>query len=180
MKRFYLLLASGLIMLLVAAACGTSATAVPTAQPVTADTPAPTDAPAPSLAPEAMALPSVGSATNSELGTILVDGGGNTLYLLTSDEPGVSTCSGGCASAWPPLVTVVDLIAGEGVDGDLLGTLTRGDGSVQVAYNGWPLYSYAGDQKPGDTNGKGVGGVWFPVSTAGKSTGAGDDSGYGY
>ena len=176
MKRFSLLLASGLILSLAAAACGTSATAVPTTQPVPADTLAPTATPVPSLAPEVMALPSVGSAKHSKLGTILVDGGGNTLYLLTSDEQSVSTCSGGCASAWPPLVTVGDPIAGEGVDGGLLGTITREDGSAQVAYNGWPLYSYGGDQKPGDANGQEVGGVWFAVSTAGKSAGAGGGS----
>ena len=88
--------------------------------------------------------------------------------MLTTDEQGVPTCSGGCARAWPPLVTLGDTIAGEGVDGELLGTIARDDGSVQVAYNGWPLYSYGGDQKPGDTNGQGVGGVWFTVSTAGE------------
>ena len=88
--------------------------------------------------------------------------------MLTIDEQGVPTCSGGCASAWPPLVTVGDPIAVEGVDGDLLGTIDREDGSVQVAYNGWPLYRYGGDQKPGDTKGQGVGGVWFAVSTAGE------------
>ena len=176
MKRFSRLLTSGLILFLVAAACGGAATAIPTpisSGPVPAATveptavPVTTDTPVPSPTPEAMALPSVGSAKHSKLGTILVDGGGNTLYLLTSDEQGVSTCSGGCAGTWPPLVTVGDPVAGEGVDGGLLGTVTREDGSVQIAYNGWPLYSYAGDQKPGDTNGQEVGVVWFTVSTAG-------------
>ena len=58
-----------------------------------------------------------------------------------------------------------DPAAGDGVDGGLLSTLTREDGSAQVTYNGRPVYYYAGDEKPGDTNGHEVGGVWFAVST---------------
>ena len=110
----------------------------------------------------------VNTAEHAELGTILVEAGGRTLYLRTSDEPSVSTCSAGCARAWPPLVTRGDAVAGEGVDGDLLGTITREDGSVQVTYNGRPVYYYARDQKPGETDGQEVGGVWFTVSTAGE------------
>ena len=102
---------------------------------------------------------------------MLVEASGRTLYLFTSDEPSVSTCSGGCARAWPPLVTVGDPAAGEGVDGDLLGTVTREDGSVQVTYNGRPVYYYSGDDKPGDTNGQNVGSVWFTISTAGEPAG---------
>jgi predicted lipoprotein with Yx(FWY)xxD motif len=102
---------------------------------------------------------------NETLGAILVDASGRTLYLFTNDEPSVSNCSGGCALAWPPLVTVDDPAAGDGVVGGLLGTVTREDGSAQVTHNGRPVYYYAGDEKPGDTNGHEVGGVWFAVST---------------
>ena len=100
-----------------------------------------------------------------------MDGGGNSLYLFTNDQRNASTCSGGCAGAWPPLVTVGDPVAGEGIEGDLLGMITREDGSVQVTYNGWPLYRFSGDQAPGDTKGQEVGGVWFTVSTAGEPAG---------
>ena len=194
MKRFSLLLALSLILLLVAAACGGDATAPPITQPaptatveptavpaatdtpvpgetrVRTDTPEPTDTPAPSPTPEAMALPdltSVGSAMHSELGTILVDGGGNTLYLLTNDQRNVATCSDGCAGAWPPLATVGAPSAGDGVTANNLGTVTRDDGTVQVTYNGWPLYRFSGDQAPGDANGQGSRGVWFTISTNG-------------
>lgn len=113
--------------------------------------------------------PAVNSAVHPELGAILVEASGRTLYLRTSDEPQVSNCSGGCALAWPPLVAVDDPAAGDGVDGDLLDTISREDGSVQVTYNGRPVYYYALDEKPGDTNGQGVGDVWFTASTAGEA-----------
>ena len=79
---------------------------------------------------------------NAEFGDILTDAGGNTVYLFTEDERNKSNCAGGCATAWPPLLTVGDPTAGEGVNADRLGTITRDDGSTQVAYNGWPLYYF--------------------------------------
>ena len=104
--------------------------------------------------------------TETGLGPILTDPDGMTLYLLTDDQQGASQCSGGCASTWPPLVDEVG--AGEGVDAALLGTVARPDGTTQVTYNGWPLYGYAGDAAPGDTNGQGIGGRWFVVSPEGE------------
>ena len=101
------------------------------------------------------------------LGTILTDSSGRTLYLFINDQKNVSNCAGGCAAAWPPLITVVGPTPGEGVDGGLLGTITREDGSAQITYNGWPLYYYAADEKPGDATGEDRGGVWFTVSPAG-------------
>ncbi len=102
---------------------------------------------------------------NAKFGDILTDAGGNTLYLFTRDERNKSNCSGGCATAWPPLLTVGDPFAGEGVNADRLGTITREDGSTQVAYSGWPLYYVARDEQPGDTNGQY--GTWFVVSAFG-------------
>ena len=104
---------------------------------------------------------------HSELGDILTDGGGRTLYLFTVDERNVSNCSGPCADFWPPLVTEGEPQAGAGAIGDLLGTITRGDGTAQVTYNGWPLYYYSQDQDPGDAMGQDVDGVWFVVSVYG-------------
>jgi predicted lipoprotein with Yx(FWY)xxD motif len=104
---------------------------------------------------------------NVEFGDILTDAGENALYLFTKDERNKSNCSGGCATAWPPLLTAGNLIAGEGVNDQRLGTIMREDGSTQVAYNGWPLYYFANDDSAGDTNGQTVGGVWFVVSAFG-------------
>lgn len=106
----------------------------------------------------------------SDLGTILVDADGATLYLFTNDSPGVSTCEDACLAAWPPLIGEPE--AGTGVDDSLLGTLTRSDGSTQVTYNGWPLYYWANDVAAGDTTGQGVNGVWFVVDPEGEAIGA--------
>ncbi|WP_263729494.1 hypothetical protein [Cellulomonas sp. SG140] len=102
---------------------------------------------------------------SSSLGTILVDGSGRTLYLFTKDSPNTSTCTGGCLAAWPPLLGTAT--AGTGVDSSLLGTLTRPDGKTQVSYKGMPLYYWAQDSAPGQTNGQGVQGVWWVVSPQG-------------
>ena len=108
---------------------------------------------------------SVNTAENATYGTILVEASGRTLYLFTNDERDKSNCAGGCATAWPPLLTVGDPTAGDGVAADKLGTITRDDGYMQVTYNGWPLYYFAQDEKPGNTNGQY--GTWFVVSTHG-------------
>lgn len=108
------------------------------------------------------------NATNSDTyGTYLTDAQGNSLYLYTRDTKNTSSCTGQCATNWPPLTVTGKPTAGEGVAGSLLGTITRTDGSMQVTYNGLPLYTFAKDQKPGDTNGEGVGNVWYLVSPYG-------------
>lgn len=106
---------------------------------------------------------------SSDLGDILVDSAGNTLYLFIPDAQGPSTCYDACAGNWPAMVAEVS--AGEGVDGSLLGTVARDDGSEQVTYNGWPLYYFAADGGPGDVNGQGVNDVWYVVSGAGEAIG---------
>ena len=116
-----------------------------------------------------------------DLGTILMDRSGRTQYLFTADELKQSNCTEGCALAWPPLLTVGEPTAGEGLSADHLGTITRDqssvlgaygtttleDGSLQVTYNGWPLYYFANDAGPGEANGQDIGNVWFVVSTYG-------------
>ena len=106
--------------------------------------------------------------------TILTDSKGMTLYYFTKDKANTSACTGGCASAWPPLLATGSAAPTSATQ--LSGTLTAFDGANghQVEYNGHPLYTYGGDSAPGDTNGEGVGGVWF-VATADLSA-----SGYGY
>lgn len=98
-----------------------------------------------------------------DLGTYLVDADGLTLYYFTRDvTPGQSVCFGGCLEAWPPLLLGEgeEFAPGDGVSGTL-GALARDDGTMQATYRGRPLYYWQGDTAAGETNGEGVGGVWF-------------------
>ena len=84
----------------------------------------------------------------------------------------MSTCSGACAQAWPPLTTSGTPKAGGKVKASLLGTTTRSDGSREVTYAGHPLYYFEGDSAPGQTTGQGsdgFGAPWWVVSPAGKA-----------
>jgi len=100
--------------------------------------------------------------SSADHGNVLVGATGWTLYTFTNDAAGVSNCSGGCASNWPPvtvesaeaLVTAINLPG-------VFSTFDRGDGTLQVAYNGQPLYTFAGDSARGDVTGDGVGSVWY-------------------
>ncbi len=106
------------------------------------------------------------SDAETDLGAVLVDADGLTLYGLTNDSDGVSTCDGACAEAWPPLtVDTAELPAG--LDPDLFSVLERSDGTFQLQAGAWPLYTFAGDAAPGDVNGQGVEGVWFAVAPDG-------------
>lgn len=105
-------------------------------------------------------------------GPALTDQDGFTLYLFTKDskEPSKSNCDGDCAEQWPPMLAE-DNLQIDGVDPNLVGTVTRTDGTEQVTVGGWPVYQFAKDTAPGQTNGHGVGDVWFVIEPAGcKST----------
>jgi predicted lipoprotein with Yx(FWY)xxD motif len=107
----------------------------------------------------------------SNLGRIVVDGKGRTLYLFEKDTRRRSACYGQCATYWPPLLTHGTPVARPGVKQSLLGTTRRANGSQQVTYSGHPLYRFALDTKPGQTKGEGLqdfGGGWDVVSPAGK------------
>lgn len=108
--------------------------------------------------------PIVSTASSPTLGMVLTGPNGLTLYTHAGDSATASTCTGGCATAWPPLQTTSQPTAGAGVTGQL-GTLTRGDGTTQVTYAGMPLYYWQGDAKAGDVTGDGVAG--FAVATVG-------------
>lgn len=104
---------------------------------------------------------------SAELGTYLTGADGLTLYLFTPDEPGKSTCYGGCAAIWPPFImnSLDDLEIADNLAGAF--SLTeRTDGTLQVVYNGWPLYYWIVDKEPGDTTGHAVDDVWFVVNPA--------------
>ena len=149
-----------LALALVAAACGDDDDPAPS--PPATDPPAPTAAPTPPPAPDP--TPTVQVAA-SGLGDILTDGDGNTLYLFIPDGQGPSVCNDACAAAWPPLEG--EPTAGDGVDATLLGTATRDDGTTQATYNDWPLYYYADDTNPGDTNGQSINDIWWVISPTG-------------
>ncbi|WP_133915674.1 SCO0930 family lipoprotein [Streptomyces sp. NBC_00582] len=108
-------------------------------------------------------------STNGELGNILTDSKGMTLYRFDADtaEPPKSNCDGDCATTWPP-VSADDVSAGDGIDKSLLGEVTRSDGTKQLTVDGWPAYYYAKDANPGDTTGQGVGNKWFALAPDGK------------
>jgi predicted lipoprotein with Yx(FWY)xxD motif len=128
--------------------------------------------PAGEMVKPAAALPAAGTTVmvgkNDTLGSFLVDAKNMTLYLYTKDTPNTSNCYDKCATAWPPLLTTGSPIPGTGVDDSKLGTTKRTDGSMQVTYNGWPLYYYIKDSKPGDVTGQNVGSVWFVITPDGK------------
>ena len=107
---------------------------------------------------------------SSKLGRILVNGSGRTLYLFEKDKGPMSTCFGACASAWPPATTAARPVAGPGLASAKLTEVARKGGARQLVYNGHPLYFYAGDQGPGQTNGEGLrqfGAEWYVLSPAG-------------
>jgi predicted lipoprotein with Yx(FWY)xxD motif len=142
------------------AACSTSSpstTAATTLVARAASTPASSAAPAGSNV--------VVKATKTTLGAILVDAGGRTLYGFTNDTEARSTCSGTCASAWPPVIVNQDWTVAPGLDSGVFSTIKRDDGTEQLMAGKWPLYTFSGDASAGDLNGQGSGNVWFVVDT---------------
>jgi predicted lipoprotein with Yx(FWY)xxD motif len=116
---------------------------------------------------------------DTDLGSILVDAEGMTLYLFEADTDGTSTCYDECADAWPALIGDAP-IAGEGIDETLLGTTERDDGEVQVTYAGRPLYYFASDAAAGDTEGQGIGDVWYVIDPSGEPITKKAKAGRGY
>ena len=97
----------------------------------------------------------VSAASTPKLGRVIVDSKGFTLYDFHKDKGTTSSCYGGCAQVWPPLLSEGKPQAGEGAVASKLGTTKRKDGTAQVTYAGHPLYTYVTDTKPGDTTGNG-------------------------
>lgn len=109
----------------------------------------------------------------SKLGEV-VTSHGLALYRFDKDsaKPAKSTCTGQCATKWPPLLASGDAPQVTGIDPALVGLVVRPDGGRQLTLNGWPLYHYAGDAAPGQLKGEGVGGTWHAISPSGKSASA--------
>lgn len=124
----------------------------------------------------------VATTGTNDLGEFIVDGEQMTLYGFSQDREGVSFCYHRCAEDFPPLLTEGEPQAGEGVDASLLGTLERADGSVQVTYNGHPLYYHFEDEVPNDTLGQrqqAYRGEWYVISPEGDFKGAEQEAGEG-
>jgi predicted lipoprotein with Yx(FWY)xxD motif len=107
------------------------------------------------------------------LGTILVNSRGFTLYMFVPDKQKKVTCKGQCAVIWPPvkIKTGQKPTAGGAARKALLGTDPNPSGGRVVTYNHWPLYTYITDTKPGQVKGQAIklnGGYWYVLSPAGK------------
>jgi predicted lipoprotein with Yx(FWY)xxD motif len=173
------------------AACGSSAKTATSSSGSTSTS----SGSAATAAPSAAAY-TISTASLPGLGTVLVNGEGRTLYLLTSEKGGKLTCTddNGCTKVWPDTELpsgVTQAIAGTGVQASLLGTIKSTTGSLYVTYGGWPLYEYSGDPGPGKANGQGIvsfGGTWYAVTAAGAAAGQSSTTktstsgsgGYGY
>jgi predicted lipoprotein with Yx(FWY)xxD motif len=110
------------------------------------------------------------SVAHSEtVGTIVTDADGFTLYRFDHDSahPSASTCTGMCATTWPPAVITSSTVTLSGVDKSAVGSILRPDGTRQLTVGGWPVYEYSKDTAQGDVNGQGVGGVWAAVTPTG-------------
>jgi predicted lipoprotein with Yx(FWY)xxD motif len=144
-----------------AAACSGAATATPAASTSAASTSA--AAPAASAPAAASGAPAAGgpvimTATVGTQGTLVVaSANGMTVYTFTKDvaNSGTSACTGGCLTKWPAVtVPAGSTAAGASSVTGKIGTITRtDDGTLQVTYNGLPLYFYSGDKAAGDANG---------------------------
>jgi predicted lipoprotein with Yx(FWY)xxD motif len=128
------------------------------------------------------------------VGSVLVNGQGQTLYMLTSEKGGKITCTqaNGCTQAWPETLLTngaTAATAGSGVQSSLLGTAKDASGNLEVTYNHWPLYTFSGDPGPGVAKGQGLtsfGGTWYVLNGSGNpvtsspSGNAASGGGYGY
>jgi predicted lipoprotein with Yx(FWY)xxD motif len=141
----------------------------------------------PSASKAAAASGEVVATGKTDVGTVLVDQSGKTLYAFAADAKDHSNCSGSCAQYWPPVTVPKGSPTASPDVSATVGTTTRSDGSVQLTVNGWPMYTYAGDAKAGDATGQGKnlsGGLWWVVDPSGtwvkKSAGTsgGNMSGY--
>jgi predicted lipoprotein with Yx(FWY)xxD motif len=164
MRRHRAAFGAGLLpLILILGACSSAASSAPATVAPTVEAPsaasAETSSSAPASAPASAATSgvTVDAKPVGSIGTVLVAGSnGMTVYNFEKDtkDNGKSACLTGCITNWPPLTVAAGATptAGIGVTGKL-GTITRDDGTLQVTYNGLPLYFFANDKAPGDANG---------------------------
>jgi predicted lipoprotein with Yx(FWY)xxD motif len=155
------------------------ATGTPEAMVSTAPAASPSDtAVSATPAPTAGVL-TLGDTDDPSLGKYLTGASGMTLYVLKSDSPDKTTCTGTCATNWPPLTVTADMSIIPPSGATLaFATITRSDGTLQVTYNHMPLYYYSGDSSANDTTGQGKNGVWFVAPESGSLSSSTAPSGY--
>lgn len=171
MKRTTLLTAAAVALCLVLASCGSSSgygddddsSSGGSSDTTAAET---ADAPVAETAGASVALAEVG-----DLGEVLVDAEGFTLYLFAQDDGTTSACSGPCLDSWPAAVADGEPEAGEGLDASLL-SVADGAAPDQLVYNGHLLYRFSGDAAPGDANGAEIP-SWNAVDADGNAVQAG-------
>lgn len=155
------------------AACGgdddaSDATAAPVAATAAPAATATTAAPAPTATTVAPAgTEAVVGVGSTDLGEVLVDAGGLSLYGFLNDTGGTSACYDACAQAWPPLIVDGPDLP-DGLDAAVFSVTERTDGTYQLVAGDWPLYTYFEDVGPGDVFGQGSGGAWYVVDPAGE------------
>jgi predicted lipoprotein with Yx(FWY)xxD motif len=159
--------ALGAAAVLALAACSKSTTAGSTSSPSSPTSSSP--------AANGDAAITVATASIPGVGTVLVNGNGQTLYLLSSEQGGKLTCTddNGCTKVWPDTELPSGKtagIAGAGVQASLLSTVKTADGKLYLTYNTFPLYTFTGDTKTGTAAGQGItsfGGTWAAITPAG-------------
>jgi predicted lipoprotein with Yx(FWY)xxD motif len=113
----------------------------------------------------------LGTRTLGGVGTILVDAQGRTLYTFAPDKGQKVTCTGSCATYWPPLkISAGRAGVSSGIQASMVGSDPNPSGGRVVTYNGWPLYTYVADQSAGTDHGQGInssGGLWYVISPSG-------------
>lgn len=97
------------------------------------------------------------TVVNTSLGALFADAGGKTLYTFDADQNGASSCYGGCAAVWPPVLIDLETVSAP------FGITLRTDGAKQLTLNGSPVYLYASDTNIGDVLGDGLRGVWHVI-----------------
>ena len=109
------------------------------------------------------------AAQTKALGWVVTDGKGWILYRFDKDvakPTAKSTCAGACSQKWPPVLVHGKPVL-KGLSASLVGKVRRADGTWQLTLHGWPVYRFAGDTKPGQWKGQGVGGAWHAIKRNG-------------
>jgi predicted lipoprotein with Yx(FWY)xxD motif len=190
------LLAGGLALGTAAtvAACGSSSSGTAAGSPSSSAPAAGSPSSSAPAGASSAAAATISVKSVSGVGTVLVNGQGQTLYMLTSEKGGKITCTeaNGCTKAWPETLLTSGAMtakAGSGVQSSLLGTVKDASGKTEVTYNHWPLYTFSGDSGPGAAKGQGLtsfGGTWYVLNGSGNpvtssssgTTSSGSGNGY--
>jgi len=119
------------------------------------------------------------ATTVGQLGQVVTDAAGMTLYRFDSDtaNPPASNCNDQCAQTWPPELATSSTATLDGIDQSAVGVILRKDGTKQITINGWAVYRYAKDAAPGDAKGQGLMQKWFAVTPQGKKAAGAPASG---